>query len=89
MKLSDAQVSALECACLEDCPVLSACWDGGDTIEIPTSMAKRDALMMELIDLSNLEDAFADVLDGQCRTFARRAARSLSALSGKVLKFLK
>jgi len=89
LALSPAQVSALECRPLRgvvdpDDLVLARAWDGADLLE--WDPADTDSLFSCLVEASNAEDAQhqaeGDVLAG-------RAARSLAALSGRVLRVAK
>lgn len=88
VKLSPAQVSALECRPLgfgldqsdpEDV-LLDACWDR-DGRALVFEEGQRDALCAALVEASNAEDGQAEEKDD---VYARRAARSLAALAGKV-----
>ena len=85
LKLSDAQVSALECregGGLD--PVIEDAWDGFHTLTFTESL--RDALWGALSDASNSEDAGADeASDAVERRAGRQAARSLGCIAGHVL----
>jgi hypothetical protein len=82
VRLTEAQVSALEC---RDCDeLIQAAWDGGRYLVFMTHDA--EALADELNDASNGEDAYAEQDSGDMAIYAARAARSLSAVYGKVLR---
>jgi hypothetical protein len=89
LRLTDAQVAALEGRGLEEPQdpaedALAAAWRGQFLMFAPGS---ADLLFEALRDASNAEDAFAEMPgDRDLRAFARRAARSLAALSGRVLR---
>lgn len=77
-RLTDAQVSALECRLgggLDEFPTVYASWAGGCLDCDDSALA---TLARELCDLSNAEDAQAEATG--CK-YARRAARSLASLS--------
>lgn len=83
IKLSAAQVSALECR--EDGldPLTLAAWkDGGRKALVFPALAAA-AIADELMDASNSEDAQAEMIG--CK-YARRAARSLAVLSVKAAR---
>ena len=85
LRLTLAQVSALECAGLDQPEgpaevTLAAAWRGR-VLEVTD--ATRDALFEAVNDRSNAEDAQAEQTGD---IFARRAARSLSALASAVLR---
>jgi hypothetical protein len=85
--LSPAQVSAIECRDIaEDPESPGALAFKGDHLEF--RLDDGPALADWLNEASNAEDAFAEdkAEDRGMRTFARRAAASLSAVFGKVLK---
>jgi hypothetical protein len=85
IRLTEAQQSALECRREALDPVLAAAWDGARRLTVTPET--RDALFSELTDAANAEDADAEQNpDPTMATFARRACRSLSAISGRVLK---
>ena len=86
--MSDAALSALECSGLEleDEPGLVAkAWTGRTLV---FEEADRDALFLELTEMSNSEDATAEDTneDPDIRKYARRAARSLGTLASHVLR---
>lgn len=81
LRLSPAQVSALECrdgGGLD--PLTLAAWRGSFLV---FERAEAEALADELNEASNAEDAQAEFYG--CR-FARRAARSFYAMTSRVLK---
>jgi hypothetical protein len=86
IKLTDAQVSALECSGLEelhpefdaDLFVLREAWKGQTLV---VTADTRDALFSALIDRANAESETPDA-----DVFARRAARSLGTLASRVLR---
>jgi len=91
IRLSDAQVSALECRGLEEPQdaleaLLARSWQG-DAILVFDPEEAED-LAEALCDASNAEDAYAELacepLD--LRGFARRASRSLAALMMRVAR---
>lgn len=88
--LSDAQVSALECAGLEAPDgigerLLAAAWDM-DQLRLPRSDKALDRMADALRDLANAE---SDGPDGENRdAAARAAARSLTSIRGKILREL-
>ena len=86
VRLSRAQASALECREHGgfDSIALERIWRDGDgkSLVIPFDLA--ESLASELNDFSNAEDDWAEYGDREDRVFARRAARSLSAISGKI-----
>lgn len=89
IKLSDAQVSALECRDFDPCDraaasVLAA-WS---TDRLTFYSDQCDLLFAALNEASNAEDAFAEITshDADSRRCAARAARSLCALASKVLR---
>lgn len=82
--LTSAQASAFECRDWSDEPITRAAWDGDSRLVFDDRDA--DTLASEITDASNAEDEFAqDMVPCECRTFAKRAARSLACVSGKVL----
>ena len=85
VKLTGAQVSALECregAGLE--PVIEDAWDGFHLLTFTEDA--REPLWDALNDASNAEDAGADqATDPAERRAGRRAARSLGCVAGHVL----
>ena len=85
VKLTDAQVSALECregGGLE--PVIEDAWDGFHVLSF--TEGAREPLWDALNDASNAEDAGADeATDPAERRAARQAARSLACVAGHVL----
>jgi len=85
VKLTDAQVSALECregGGLE--PVIEDAWDGFHVLSF--TEGAREPLWDALNDASNAEDAGADeATDPVERRAARQAARSLACVAGHVL----
>lgn len=86
LRLTDAQVSAMECRDWTEEPVVRRCWDGGAALLFDAQ--DREPLYAALQDASNAEDAHAEYVlgPGDCRTYARRAARSLATLAGRVLR---
>lgn len=98
VRLSEPQQSALECRWLEDGgpggdgteaadeAALQDAWDGGEWLEFEPTDA--EAVFRALRDASNAEDAFQQDAsnDPDLRRLAGRAARSLAALSGRVLR---
>lgn len=94
IRLTDAQLSALECSGLEiidrdaddaeDLAVLAAAWTGRT---LTVTDATRESLWRAINDRSNAEDAAAEQdNDPAMRTFARRASRSLATLGSRVLR---
>ena len=84
IKLSPAQISALECRAgggLD--PLTEAAWEDGGRTHLDFLTVTASALFEELVDAGNAEDAQWEVTG--C-AYAGRAARSLSAVSGKVLR---
>jgi len=85
IKLSDAQVSALECrdgGGLDQ--VIEDAWDGFHRLAFTEDA--REPLWGALNDASNCEDAGADeASDPAERRAARQAARSLGCVAGHVL----
>ena len=85
VKLSDAQVSALECregGGLD--PVIDDAWNGFGLLTFTEDA--REPLWDALRDASNAEDAGADeTTDPAERRAARQAARSLACVAGHVL----
>ena len=85
VKLSDAQVSALECrdgGGLDQ--VIRDAWDGFHRLTFTEDA--REPLWDALNDASNAEDAGADqATDPAERRAGRRAARSLGCVAGHVL----
>ena len=90
VRISEAMQSALECrglnepADLHDLAVAAA-WKGSRLVFYE---GERDGLFDALNEMSNAEDAFANdpAEDPEMRRYAGRAARSLGALAGRVLK---
>ena len=92
VKLSDAQVSALECreggglelASVVTPSVIEDAWDGFHLLTF--TEGAREPLWDALNDASNAEDAGADeATDPAERRAARQAARSLGCVAGHVL----
>lgn len=92
LDLTPAQISALECACLdEDTPVTLRAWRGS-ALHVEASHA--DALAAELADLANSEDAQAEECsrlrggerDVEGARMARGARDALSNLAARVLR---
>ena len=88
--LSDAQVSALECRLDDGLPyrglpmIIAAAWDrGGKRERLNFCEAARDGIVSALIDISNAEDGQHEETGD---VYAGRAARSLCAVAGKVIK---
>jgi len=83
VRLSPAQVSALECRGVDglDSTTLAAWNVGAGTLTF--GIEDVDALLDELTDASNAEDAFAEAY--KC-PYARRAAMSLSVIGSKVIR---
>ncbi len=89
LKLTPAQVSALECAGLgyDSEPLTHAAWDGGHKLTLPKGKTAREELASEINELSNSEDALAQEKRGtECAPGARGAALALANLYLKVLK---
>ena len=87
IRLSLAQASAFECRDWDDDPTVRDAWDGDRTL-----LFDHDAVALiisEITDASNAEDAHAQQSDGDCRTFANRAARSLAIVTDRILKKLR
>lgn len=87
IRLSDAQISALECAGLEpgEHDTVVRAW--ASRARLAFDLADRDALFSELTDLSNAEDATAEQeRDRDMRKFARRASMALATVASKVLR---
>jgi hypothetical protein len=88
VKLTEAQLSALQSneGGLE--PLIDRLWHGGRTITFSSS--ERWALVDELTELSNSEDAHAQMLQDrgqpQDARWARGASTALANLSTKVAK---
>lgn len=80
IKLSPAQVSAIECADLEGYTKLAAAFDG---THLRFAKADAEALWDELVESANGEDAAAEALRDQA---ARRACNSLTAVARKVIR---
>lgn len=85
LRLTDAQVSALECRGLEAPTdageeLVARCWTGG---VLHFAEADREALFDALNEMSNREDAQHQLCDD---VFAGRAARSLAAVASRVLR---
>ena len=81
IRLTPAQVSAIECRPLdEEEAIIARCWQGGRLVFAP---ADREALYVALNEASNAEDADAGLRGDK---FARRAASSLATLAAKVLR---
>jgi hypothetical protein len=85
IRLSASQLSALECAGIDDkFPAILRAWRGGSLCFEP---AEADALYSELNDRSNGEDAAAEhATDPAFRRQARGAALALGNLAGRVLR---
>ena len=98
IRLTAPQVSALECRGIheaglvgageDDSPRLRAAWSfGAAHLEMPEGETAALELLDEIIDHCNGEDAQAEMQPGtEGGRWARRAATSLSAISGKVCK---
>lgn len=85
VRLSDAQVSAIECRHLEDEEEpIGRAWDGGRNLEF--EVEEREELWRALVDAGNAEDAQAQQSTGETRAMANRASHSLAAVAGKVLR---
>lgn len=92
VKLTRAQRSALECADLSDCPHLRTAWNGGNNLDVPGGMGRpaivRAAMVTEICELSNGEDALAENLRSEgksnCRRMAAGAALALANLMSKI-----
>lgn len=90
VRLTPAQASALECAGLEEPLVaghalIARAWDGDRRLAV--CFGDVDALFEGLTDLANAEDASAEMAtDVQMAKLARSASRSLTALSGRVIR---
>lgn len=87
VRLTDAQVSALECAglALDDDPAAIAllrAWRDGDWRRLSFEPGDRDLLTRALVDAANSEDAAAERGD----PFAARARASLEAVARKVAR---
>ncbi len=80
IRLSEAQISALECRVGGLDPTTIAAWDGEGLLQFSDS--DREGLWNELNEASNSEDAHAAIHG--CK-LAGRAARSLSVVAGKVI----
>lgn len=90
VRLSPAAVSALECRGLEEVEgieelVVKTAWCGSKLVFFE---GEREALFSALNEMSNAEDAFAEERTHcpEMRKFAGRAARSLAAVAGRVLR---
>ncbi len=87
IKLTEAQESALECRADGLDPLTAEAWNGNALV---FRAEDANALFSELCEASNAEDAHAELLRGsgerQASTLTGRAARSLAALSGRVLR---
>ena len=87
LHLTPAQQSALECAALddEDSPILLTAWDGQGSLSLDATNAR--ALCLELIDLTNSEDALAEDRrrDPAERSGARGARMALQNLSTRLV----
>lgn len=87
LRMTDAQVGALQCAYLDDMPAVRGAWDGSNWLRFDRSQA--EALWSEINDASNSEDGTAEELRSsapECAKLAGRAARSLAALGGRILR---
>jgi hypothetical protein len=84
VKLTAAQVSALECAGLDEAtPMITKAWTTRTALAVDP--ADLDALVQELTEASNSEDASAqDTTDPTMRRQAAGAAAALGNLAGKV-----
>ena len=90
VRLSPAAVSALECRGLEEVDgveelAVKVAWEGS---RLAFYEGEREALFSALNEMSNAEDAFAEERTHcpEMRKYAGRAARSLAAVAGKVLR---
>lgn len=89
LRLSEAQISALECAGLglgdQPCPIEQA-WTQRDCLEFDPG--DRDKLFSAITELSNAEDATAERFkhDPPSAKLARQAARALGNLASKILR---
>ena len=85
IRLSVAQLSALECAGIdEEFPALLKAWQGCYLVFEP---AEADAISSELTDRSNGEDAAAEqASDPAMRRQARGASIALGNLSSRILR---
>jgi hypothetical protein len=95
VRLSTAQISALECRPVQpgealepEDQVIARAVEAGAGLALVFEDSEREALFSALVEASNAEDAFASFgsNDGDQRKAAGRAARSLAALSGRVLR---
>lgn len=88
LRLTDAQVSALECRGItdEDEPAISRAWRGSAVLAFEA--AEAEALARELTEAANAEDAQAEErrTDPETAKYARAACRSLTAMATKVRK---
>lgn len=93
LNLSDAQISALECAGLDDpravdgyLRIVRACWRANRLV-LPRSAKGRDRLASAICELSNGEDETAQhSSDREVARCCRAAARALATLQGRVLR---
>lgn len=88
VRLSPAQVAALECRGLEDPHddgevLLALAWRRGGRTSLAFEPGERDALFVALCDASNAEDGHAE--EKGC-PYARRAGASLGAVASRVLR---
>ena len=85
LRLTDAQVSALECGDWSEEPHLEAAWDRGQWLT--WDHEQTEGLASDLTAGSNSEDAMAEDRGrgAEERLGARGAARALANLAGKVL----
>jgi len=89
LRLSEAAISALECAGFElddDPSPIQRAWTKRDVLEFDADEA--EALFSALNEQSNNEDAQAQNTncDPDVRKYARRAASALATVAGKVLR---
>ena len=86
IRLTTAQVSAIECRDWSEEPLVVAAWRG-QWLTIPEDDAEREQLWRDINDASNAEDAVAEdpAEDPVSRRYARRAAWSLSCVARRVI----
>lgn len=85
LRLTLAEVSALECALLDPgCEplLLDAWWDRGALLRFAPGEAP--ALASEVTELANAEDALAEMRSAPERGFALRARDALTRLAGRI-----